>query len=436
MATLPLRADAAALDTAIDGSARERFLLELFGNSAVFPIANILFEFFIEGGPGYFLKHHFYAMALAGLAQAAFLTRSQQRRLAGNLVGPAIYTAIEAVAEGLSFFQAPHHFAYWAFGLAIGGLQTARDRTAGESLRAALTIAESVARASILLAMYAVYEIESQGSGPGKAFFADSSHSFIAWAIALLGLVAGLAAATSQRYLRMLRALSRQLRVYSEWFFGAALLEKAMSDPASMALARRERAILFMDMRGFTAWSEGQSPESVVAGLGAYYAAAESVFQRHAPIRCKFSADEVMAVFADPRVALDAARELAGAQAQALQVRGLGAGIGLNWGPVVEGLIGGAAIKQFDVVGDTVNTAKRIEGAAGPGEILASEAFREAAGAHAECSRAIGVKGKAAPLAVHRLGAWAAAETLSGASPASSHVLTAIKPRGEAKSVS
>ncbi|HET7731321.1 MAG TPA: adenylate/guanylate cyclase domain-containing protein [Usitatibacter sp.] len=400
----PLRAGG-SLDAAIEGSTRERFLLELFGNSAIFPLANILFEFFVMGGAGYFREHHFYAMVLAGLLQAAILTRFPQRRFAGNLAGPAVYTAIEAVAEGVKFFQAPHHFAYWLFALAIGGLQHLRERICAERARELVTILESIARSSILLAMYIVFEFETAGAAPQKAFFDDPSHGFIAWSIALLGLMAGLAAATSQRYLQMLRRVSRQLRTYSEWFFGPALLRQAVADPASLALARRDRAILFMDVRGFTAWSESQPPETVVSGLGEYYLAAEQVFARHPPIRSKFSADEIMAVYAGAGEALAAARALAIAQARSLDLHGLGAGIGLNWGPVVEGLIGGAAVKQFDVVGDTVNTAKRIEGAAGHGEILASEAFRGAASATSIERRCIEVKGKAEPLTVHRLAA-------------------------------
>jgi class 3 adenylate cyclase len=263
--------------------------------------------------------------------------------------------------------------------------------------------------------MYATFEIEStpvDATGAIPGFFDDRSHTFIAWAIMLLGVVAGVYAATSQRYLVMLRGLSRQLRVYSEWFFGPVLLEQAVTDPSSLALARRERAILFMDMRGFTAWSETQSPETVVAGLGLYYQTAEQVFDRHRPIRSKFSADEIMAVFASAPEALAAAGELAATQREALRIRGLGAGIGLHWGPVVEGLIGGRAIKQFDVVGDTVNTAKRIEGEAAPGEILASESFRAASGGLSRGERRVQVKGKSVPLAVH---------SLAG--------LTAIKPR-------
>jgi len=422
---MPSLPAAASLDSAIDGSRRERFLLELLGNSAIFPLANILLEFFQTGGATYFLKHHFYTMAAAAVIQAMVLARPGARRLAGNLIGPAIYTVVEAIAEGPAFFTFLHHYEYWAFAATIGGLQAGRERLADERVRAIMMVAESVVRSLILLAMYATFEIEAPtagASGPAP-FFDDSSHTFIAWAIVLLGVASGVWAAASDRYLAMLRALSRQLRVYSEWFFGRALLEQAVSDPASLALARHERAVLFMDVRGFTAWSETQPPETVVAGLGAYYVAAEEVFERHPPIRSKFSADEIMAVFAHPGEALAAAFELAAAQRGPLDLRGLGAGIGLHWGPLVEGLIGGRHLKQFDVVGDTVNTAKRIEGEAAPGEVLASEAFRAAAGATSLAVRRVRVKGKSEPIAVHRV---------AGTSPA----LTGVKPQSDAKSVS
>jgi hypothetical protein len=235
-----------SLDTAIEGSRRSRFLLELFGNSAIFPIANVLLEFFLEGGPGYFLEPDFYAIVTGALAQAAYLTsdRGERRgRFLGNLVGPAVYTAIEAVIEGSRFFASPHHIAYWGFSAAIGALQLWR-RHAGERGAERLLVVENVVRSSILFAMYWIYEAASNGADTRPAkFFGDPSHRFIASAVVLLGVMAGVAAVTSQRYLAMLRAVSRQLRVYSEWFFGRALLEQAVSDPGRLALTRRERAI-------------------------------------------------------------------------------------------------------------------------------------------------------------------------------------------------
>ena len=256
-----------SLDAAIEGTPRARFLLELFGNSAIFPIANVLLELFLAGGPAYFLEPDFYAIVAGALAQAAFLTRAGARaRLPGNLVGPAVYTAIETAVEGARFFSAPHHLAYWAFSAAIGALQQARGPTS-EARGRALLVAENVVRSAILFAMYWIYEAQTAGADASTpaGFFRDPSHRFIAWAVALLGVVAGLAAATSQRYLGMLRDLSRRLRVYSEWFFARALREQAVSDPSRLALTRRDRAILLMDVRSFTAWSEAQSPETGAA---------------------------------------------------------------------------------------------------------------------------------------------------------------------------
>ena len=52
---------------------------------------------------------------------------------------------------------------------------------------------------------------------------------------------------------------------------------------------------------------------------------------------------------------------------------GLGIGVGLHIGPVIEGLMGGAEVKEYRFVGDTVNTAKRICSEAQPGQVLLSE---------------------------------------------------------------
>ncbi|MGE5098342.1 MAG: adenylate/guanylate cyclase domain-containing protein [Betaproteobacteria bacterium] len=392
------------LDTAIEGSPRTRFFLELFGNSAIFPIANAVLELLLEDGFAYFRDPDFYALMLAAVVQARFLARDAggpRRAFVGNLVGPAVYTTIETAIEGSRFFTAPHHIAYWGFGLAIGALQQVRH-DAPPRYRSALLVAENVVRSSILFTMYAIFEVLTAPAGkdPVRTFFDDPSHVFIAWSVTLLGVVAGLSALTSGRYLAMLRDVSRQLRVYSEWFFGRPLLEQAMGDPSRLALARRERAIVFMDVRGFTRWSEGQPPEAVVEALNAYYVAAEAAFERHVPVRFKFNADEVMAVFADAPEAVTAARDLAEAAAKALAPHGLGAGIGVHFGPVVEGVMGAREVKAYDVLGDTVNTAKRIEGAAAAGEILLSDAAAARAGLHGAATRSIAAKGKSAPLEV------------------------------------
>ncbi len=170
-----------------------------------------------------------------------------------------------------------------------------------------------------------------------------------------------------------LRKLSAQLKTYSEWFFGKDLLEKVLADSNVLSLARRERTVMFMDIRGFTAWSESRSPEEVVGMLNRYYHASEMIFKQHGAIKFKFSADEAMAVFARADQATIAALDLRDSVRSMLNDRDLGAGIGLHTGPLVEGLLGSDEAKFYDVIGDTVNTAKRIEGNATRAEVLASD---------------------------------------------------------------
>jgi len=400
---------AAGLEARIAGTFRQRFAQELFRNSGLFPLANLLLEILLEGWE-IFSGPDGYVLVAAALVQAWAIARWEHtpspRRLLGNLVGPAAYTLVESLFEGSSFFTAPNHIAYWCFGLAIGTLQAARERQGRGPVAEVLVVLENVARAGILFVMYAIFEVLSdQGTFSLAKFFADPSHVFIGLATLLLGVSAGLESLSAQGYLALLRETSSQLKRYSEWLLGKDLLERVISDPAALSLARRERTLLFMDIRGFTAWSERCAPETVVQALNDYYAAAEPVLRANGAIKLKLSADEVLAVFAGPREAAAAALELRERVRAPLSRWGLAAGIGVHSGPVVEGLLGSPGVMGYDVIGDTVNTAKRIEGAALGGEVLVSEPVRAALDPGTRCGerREVLAKGKEAPIEVHLL---------------------------------
>ncbi|MFN3308611.1 MAG: adenylate/guanylate cyclase domain-containing protein [Anaerolineales bacterium] len=399
-----------SLETRIIGSFSTRFWLELFGNTAHFPIANLLLELLVEKPLDYLRVPDPYILVMGSLVQAYWLTRWQTnphpRRFWGNLIGPALYTLFESLFEGPRFFSVPNHLAYWGFSLVIGALQSLRSRLPAV-FNNSLIITESITRTAILFLMYAIFEIHANPTQTSSldVFFSDTSHQFIGLAVLFLGFIIGLASLTAERYLGLLKETSAQLQTYSEWLLGRDLLAQTLANPSALSLTRRERIVMFMDIRGFTHWSEKQPPEKVVSLLTQFYQVTEPILTRHGAIKFKLSADEVMAVFSTADSAIRAALELHSQVNQLLSIEHLGVGIGLDSGLLVEGLLGSVGVKFYDVLGDTVNTAKRIENAAQAGEVLISENVYKMIGQAVATGtkRVISVKGKETPLVVYPL---------------------------------
>ncbi len=399
-----------SLETRLTGSFSTRFWLELFGNTAYFPVANLLLELLIEKPLEYLRTPDPYTLIVGSLLQAYWLTRWQTgphpRRFWGNLIGPTLYTLVEGSLEGVEFFSAPHHLAYWVFSFVVGALQSLRPRLP-VAFNNSVVVVENVTRTSILFFMYAIFETSANSvqTNSLRAFFADSSHQFIGLAVLFLGFIIGLSDLTAGRYLSLLKETSAQLRKYSEWLLGRELLTRSLINPSTLSLTRRERTVLFMDIRGFTRWSETQPPENVVNLLTRFYQLTETILARYETIKFKLSADEVMAVFAKADLAIEAAFELRAQVNQFLLSEHLGVGIGLDCGLLMEGLLGSAGVKFYDVIGDTVNTTKRIESAAQAGEVLISENVYNRVGPMVRTGpkREISVKGKRDLLIVYPL---------------------------------
>lgn len=399
-----------SLETRIIGSFSTRFWLELFGNTAHFPLANLLLELLIEKPLDYLRVPDPYMLVIGSLVQAYWLTRWQTslhpRRFWGNLIGPALYTLVEGLLEGLRFFSSPHHLAYWGFSLVIGALQALRPRLP-TVFNNFIVVVENVTRTSILFLMYAIFETHANPTQTNSldVFFGDTSHQFIGLAVLFLGFIVGLANLTAERYLGLLKETSVQLQKYSEWLLGRDLLAQTLGNPSALSLTRRERIVMFMDIRGFTHWSEKQSPENIVSLLTQFYQVTEPILTRHGAIKFKLSADEVMAVFSTADSAIQAALELRSQVNQFLSSEHLRVGIGLDSGLLVEGLLGSVGVKFYDVIGNTVNTAKRIESAAQSGEVLISENIYKMIGQAVSTGtrREISVKGKSNPLVVYPL---------------------------------
>lgn len=384
-------------------SLASRIARNFFTHSGHVPLTLLILELLLAPKiSGYFIEPDPYLLLLAGIGQAVAMGNAEYRgwRLAflGNLVGPLLYSLTEAGIEGIQFFSQWHHQAYWSYAIAftlLHGWQAHAGR-----ILAPLVLVENLLRATIPLLMYALFEVlGSDGKRTLGGFFDDSAHVFLSIVLLLIGGLLGFADLNLRRSMATIRLLAARLREYSEWSLGSGILDRAIADSTTLNLQRVERAVLFMDLRGFTAWSEQQSPETVVGMLNDYYRVAENSLLPFAPIKLKYTADEVMAVFADAAQAAAAGRALLAALPQ-LRSHGLGAGIGLHHGPVVEGVLGGNSVKAYDFIGDTVNTAQRLCDAAGAGELLASAATARAVGAPMADLREIAVKGKSEALAV------------------------------------
>jgi len=154
--------------------------------------------------------------------------------------------------------------------------------------------------------------------------------------------------------------------------------------------SRREITVLFVDIRGFTPLSEAAAPEEVVEILNEYLTlVAESIFQYGGTLD-KFIGDAAMAIFNAPLDLEDhclkavqaawAMKEGAAPLQQRLLEkygRTVQFGIGVNTGPAVIGNIGASFRMDYTAIGDTVNTAARLESNAQPGQILISQAVYE-----------------------------------------------------------
>lgn len=181
---------------------------------------------------------------------------------------------------------------------------------------------------------------------------------------------------------------------------------------------RRLVTVLFADLSGSTTLAERLDPEELRRILARLFEALSKVVRRYDGTVDKYAGDAIMAVFGAPLAHEDdAGRAVAAGLEMQSAVSQLNADlakshgielalrIGINTGDVVAGPLTGAGPAAYTVVGDTVNTAQRLEGAASPGEILIGAKTRDFV-AHAfetEALAPIHAKGKTVPIGAYRV---------------------------------
>ena len=186
--------------------------------------------------------------------------------------------------------------------------------------------------------------------------------------------------------------------------FPASIAQRLKQSPGAIAEATSEVAVLFADIVGFTPMAAQMKPTELVALLDAVFTRFDELADRYGLEKIKTIGDAYLVVggipeaHGDPVGAMakmaiamrEAIRDVAAETSHAIDVR-----IGVATGPVVAGVIGRRRF-AYDLWGDTVNTAARMESHGAPGEIHVTAGVKDALGDRfvLESRGVVSIKGK------------------------------------------
>jgi adenylate cyclase len=217
-------------------------------------------------------------------------------------------------------------------------------------------------------------------------------------------------------------------------FVSPTVARLVLSRPLALSGESKILTILFTDLRDFTTMTEREDPAVVISGLNDYFRVVVEAADQHGGIVNKFGGDSTLVLFGltdeegDPRASAEAAVRAAidiraGMdklnQQRALQhLPELVAGIGINTGAVIAGLIGAERRMEYTVIGDAVNLSARIQALNREleGGILISEATYAALGAPLELMvidyGMHKVKGKSQGVGIYAVVCWESADVI------------------------
>lgn len=256
--------------------------------------------------------------------------------------------------------------------------------------------AESIVSQGVRSTICAPLITESNVHG---VLYADRLDPFAAFSADDLELISAVAAQTAVT-VETVKAHTRLAREevaranYSR-FMPEYVVKQLLENPDSFRLGGVNQTItvLFADIRGFTTLSEHENPEKVVGLLNRYFTAMTEIIFEHGGTLDKYIGDGLMAIFgaptATPNDAINAVRAAIAMQKRLITLNeelrlagfaSINVGVGLHTGEATIGYVGSDQRSEYTAIGDTVNVASRLEGAAKGGQILVSEATARSAG--------------------------------------------------------
>jgi adenylate cyclase len=276
-----------------------------------------------------------------------------------QMPGPEVQaTAIATALDGFPLRSAP----WWLNALLVIAVAIVAPAVA---LRRGIVLAVAAGVAAI-----ALFLVGAQLAFERTDTIVDVAYPVLAGisAILLTGAIHGLTVAFEREQAR--DAFAR--------FVPEAVVDQVLQDAEGVRLGgvRREGTVMFSDLRGFTSFSETLEPERVIEALNRYLTEMSEAILNHGGTLVAYMGDGIMAVFGAPLQqddhadrALEASREMLERlegfnqwlRDQELH-EGFKMGIGLNSGPVMSGNVGSERRLEYTALGDTTNTAARLEG--------------------------------------------------------------------------
>jgi adenylate cyclase len=211
---------------------------------------------------------------------------------------------------------------------------------------------------------------------------------------------------------RLYRQLDRLFRTY----LSPDVADTLRDDPSRAELggSMAEITALFADLRGFTSFSESTDPATVLDMLNRYFGRAVPVILNNGGTVVQFVGDALLAVFDAPTPRPDHAFRAAKAALEMQEAIAEEAGsddasprfrIGINTGVALIGNVGSEELRSFNVVGDAINVASRLETSAEVGQVVIGETTYHAISDRVSVTElgAIDLKGKSEPIVAYRL---------------------------------
>jgi adenylate cyclase len=210
-------------------------------------------------------------------------------------------------------------------------------------------------------------------------------------------------------------------------FHGSSVTEDLMKGDLQLGGSKKHVAVFFSDIRDFTKFSEGHTPEEVVDMLNEYFQIMVGIINRNGGIVDKFIGDAIMAIWGapnqtdrDPQSAVKACLEMRSALEKLNELRAergksaIKIGMGVHYGEAISGTIGSDERMEYTVIGDTVNQASRIEAStkAFGTDLLISDSLLETCQSEFVIEEAgrVEVKGKSKPLTLFKVRGYIDAE--------------------------